>query len=310
MLKIRKILFPTDFSPCSAKAFSHALSLAKRHAASIDLLHVTVLHAEDHGLPPSWTTAPEAPTREDLEKALADSPLGPVLESGSEVPHEVFHSRGVSATDRILEHAADHDVDLVVMGTHGRRGAARLVLGSVTAEVIRRAEVPVLTVRETESPDGSHDISRILVAVDFSEHAKAALVHGLELARANGARLELAHVLQMPVYPYFYAPVPGPPPIEQIEGLRERCQRAFARLIEETGAADVAAEPTLLEGHPSDAVVRHAETSESDLIVVGSHGLTGLKRLLIGSTSEAIVQHATVPVLLVKSFGKMLIADS
>ncbi len=309
MLKIRTILFPTDFSECSRQAFAHALFLAEQHDAKLHLFHAIVLHDDDPANP-----ARRFPGGQDLLTTLteiAGSKLASLVEPHEKRPVDVqeYTARGVSAADLILEHAREHDVDLIVMGTHGRRGPARLFLGSVAAEVVRSSRAPVLTLRQLGEGRSLEAIERILVPVDFSEHSRAALLHATELARSYRARLQLLHVIQQPVYPYFYAPVPAVAPVEEVQGLRKRGLRALEKLVETAGDPKLDHDFELVDGHPASEIVDFARDRGCDLIVTATHGLTGLERLLLGSTSEQIVRTSPVPVLMVKSFGKSLVSD-
>jgi len=309
MLDIKKILFPTDFSRCSRQAFGHALFLAEHHEAQLQLFHAVILHEDDPGDPQRHF--PEA--QELLVKLfeIADSRLGSLVELHKDHPValEEFRTRGVSPAGLILEHAREHDVDLIVMGTHGRRGPSRFLLGSVATQVVRASTAPVLTLRELDESRPLEAIGSILVPIDFSGHSRTALRHATELARTYSAELRLIHVVQQPNYPYFYAPVPAMPPAGQIQGLHERGHEALERLVREEGDTTLHHRLEVVDGHPASEIVAHAESGRCDLIVTASHGLTGLDRLLLGSTSEQVVRTSPVPVLLVKSFGKSLVAD-
>ncbi len=309
MLRIRTILFPTDFSECSRQAFAHALFLAEQHEARLHLFHAVVLHDDDPANPEQ-----RFPGSRELFATLfevAGSQLASLVELHKERPVDIqeFSSRGVSAADLILEHAHEHDVDLIVMGTHGRRGPARLFLGSVAAEVVRSSRAPVLTLRELGGGRPLEAIERILVPIDFSEHSRAALRHATELAGSYQAHLELLHVIQQPVYPYFYAPVPAMAPVGEVQGLRQRGLRALEKLVEQVGDPGIGHDLEIVDGHPASEIVDFARERECDLIVTATHGLTGLERLLLGSTSEQIVRTSPVPVLMVKSFGKSLVGE-
>lgn len=309
MLRIKTILFPTDFSECSRQALAHALFLAEQYEARLHLFHAVVLHEDDPADPErQFPAAPEL--LETLFK-VAGSRLAELVELHRDRPVtlEEHTTRGVSAGDLILEHAEEHDVDLIVMGTHGRRGASRLLLGSVAAEIVRASRAPVLTLRELEEGRPLEAIQRILVPVDFSEHSRTALRHATELARSYDSGLSLLHIVQQPVYPYFYAPVPAMPPVEEIQGIRKRAIRALEKLIDEASDPAIKSETAVIDGHPATEIVDYARQHECDLIVTATHGLTGLERLLLGSISEQIVRTSPVPVLLVKPFGKLLVDE-
>jgi nucleotide-binding universal stress UspA family protein len=309
MLDIQKILFPTDFSRCSRQAFAHALFLAEQHEATLQLFHAVILHEDDPVDPERHF--PESKELLETMFEIADSQLAALVELHEEHPVTLqeFRTRGLSPAGLILEHAREHDVDLIVMGTHGRRGASRFLLGSVATQIVRVSPVPVLTLRELDDGRPLEALDRILVPIDFSSHSRVALRHATELARTYGASLQLLHVVQQPNFPYFYAPVPAMPPIEQLQSLHERGREALQKLVAEAGDASLRHRLEIFDGHPASEIVTFAEENGSDLIVTASHGLTGLDRLLLGSTSEQVVRTSSVPVLLVKSFGKSLVPE-
>ena len=137
MLNIKKILFSTDFSDCSRQTLTHALLLAERNAAELHMLHAIVLHDsegydKDHDFASGEEIAARLATIADQElDGLAGTGQGRALAV------KKITRRGIGAADVILEYADEEDVDLIVMGTQGRRHAARLLLGSVAEEVVR-----------------------------------------------------------------------------------------------------------------------------------------------------------------------------
>jgi nucleotide-binding universal stress UspA family protein len=216
-------------------------------------------------------------------------------------------ARGFSAGEVILDYAAEHDVDLIVMGTHGRRGPARMFLGSVAEEVVRQARCPVLTLRRRDEPRTVEAIQRVLVPIDFSDHSRDALAYAQELAALYGGSLQVVHAIEEPVYPYFYAPAGGFSVLRELDELRQRTDEALDRLLSESPGPEVPVEKSVVTGRPAVEIARFAEDQQTDLIVIASHGLTGLERLLVGSTAEQVVRLAPCPVFTVKSFGKSLI---
>jgi nucleotide-binding universal stress UspA family protein len=215
--------------------------------------------------------------------------------------------RGISAAPIILEYADENDIDLIVMGTHGRRGLEHLFLGSVAEEVVRFAACPVFTVREAKEPKPTKAIERILVPVDFSTHSQKALTYAGELALAYDARLQLLHIIEPVVYPSFYSLdranfFDWMDEIE-VEAIRQLHQFSAAR-----GGPDVPVDHFVVRGRAATDIVDFAETKRSDLIVMATHGLTGMKRLYLGSVCEKVVRRAMCPVFTVKAFGRALSA--
>lgn len=306
MLSIDRILFPTDFSESSRQALPHAVALAETHDAELHLLHASVLHASDPANPSHHF--PEVESLSAQLEERADARMRKIVEEHAPEPLTVVREqrRGISAPPVILEYVEEEDVDLVVMGTHGRRGLRHLMLGSVTEEVVRRAPCPVLTAREQEEPGAVEGFERILAPVDFSGHSETALQHAVGLAREVGADVQILHVIEEITYPDFYYPAPatGEQMAAEIrQRVSERLQEALDR-IEEVG---VRASVHVVEGRPAPGIADFAEESGSDLVVVGTHGLTGVKRALLGSVAEGVIRRSVPPVLTVKDSGRSLL---
>lgn len=299
MLQIEKILFPTDFSDCAHHAFPHTLHFARTFKAEVHLLHAVVLHETDPG-----NAAQPLPDVEGLYQVLAeqaDSQLASaVAKHGDGVRFRHAQMRSISAAGAILEYAAGQAIDLITMGTHGRRGLRRLLLGSVAEEVVRLAPCPVLTVPERTERPTPGQVERILVPVDFSEHARLALTYAKQLAGLYGARLHLLHVIDQVVYPDFYPPV-VPPVGPAGDELRRRSEQRLKELLAQVPHPN--ADTHVGSGRASPEIVRFAEELSVDLIVVASHGLTGIRHMLLGSVTEQVVRGAPCPVFTVKVFG-------
>jgi nucleotide-binding universal stress UspA family protein len=213
--------------------------------------------------------------------------------------------RGIATAPTILDYSKDKDIDLIIMGTHGRRGLRYLLLGSVTDEVVRMAPCPVMTVRQRDSR-AVDDIKKILVPVDFSDFAKQALSYAKEVASVYGADLQLLHVIEESIHPSFYTS--GKDSVfDLMPDLRSRSKLGLKRLLEEAQGPKTQCSLHIIEGRASHEIVSFACENESDLIVIATHGLTGFKHLLLGSVTEKIVSMAPCPVLTVKPFGKSLV---
>lgn len=307
MMRIRRILYPTDFSDTARQALMHALFLAEQFEAELHMLHAIILHESDPRDPDQHFPEPSDILNRLFE--IADSEMAELLRQNESKTFSLQEARvrGYSAGEVILDYIQEHDIDLVVMGTHGRRGPARLFLGSVAEEVVRHASCPVLTLRQTEAPGTIEALAKILVPVDFSSYSKEALSFAKELAALYGAGLQVLHTIEEPAYPYFYTPGSSLSPVEQLEALREKAEEALDELLAETPGPEVPAERFVATGRPASEIARFAEDRGSDMVVIATHGLTGLERLLVGSTAEQVVRLAPCPVFTVKSFGKSLI---
>ncbi|UCC74496.1 MAG: universal stress protein [Gemmatimonadota bacterium] len=306
MLTIKRILYPTDFSKCASHTLPHALYLASTYGAELHLLHALVMHEAD----PS-NMAHRLPDMEELYRILeehAETQMKAAVDEHGEAGFSIKSAqiRAISAAGAILDYAAENEIDLVVMGTHGRRGLRRLLLGSVAEEVVRLAPCPVLTVPERQDgPSSPGQVECITVPVDFSEHAKLALTYAVHLADTYGAHLHLLHVVDEVVYPDFYPPV-MPSGGSITEELRDQSLERMKGLLAGIEGVEARADVHVRAGRAAPEIADFAKERGADLLVIASHGLTGISHMLLGSVTEQLVRRATCPVFTVKAFGREL----
>ncbi len=256
VIRIRKILFPTDFSRCAEQALDYALLLARRFDAELHMLHAVVFFEAD-----PRNVKGQFPEEASLVARLfeiADSELARQATRGDESPIHIHRERrkGYSANEEILTYAREIDADLIVMGTHGHRGAARFVLGSVAEKVIRAAECPVLTLRQSDDGKALEAIDKILAPVDFSDSSSMGVETAKELGHALGASVQLLHVIDVQAVPTFYGPAAG---VEFGERLRKKALEHMADLYAGAGGPDGEFESFVVSGTPS---VRIAEIAD------------------------------------------------
>lgn len=306
MMTVKKILFPTDFSRCAEQAQAHALYLAQEYGAELHMLHANAaLEYAPHDLREHFPNYEEV-TAQLRELALRHMSAAFSAHEAAEVGVKQVYQNGVSVAPVILTYASEHDIDLIVMGTHGRRGLGHLLLGSVAEEVVRTAMCPVLTIRERKVSAPAEQFERILVPVDFSDHSRQALLSAKALAENYGARLQLLHVVEDLRYPSFYM-------AERFAyfdirpDVVTRAQQELEQFFREREGPKVAADLHVIEGGAAHEIVKFTEKHASDLIVIATHGLTGLEHFLMGSVAENVVRRAPCPVLTVKTFGKSLL---
>jgi len=277
----RRILCPIDFSPGSEHAQRIAIRLAHETNAPLALVHAWSV--------PAVATATDMPVASDSLQGLLDDAERGLTDALDEarrggVTHIKAQLVSGPAAERILELA--EPTDLIVMGTHGRTGLARLLLGSVAETVVRHARCSVLVARRHVASHFHH----ILVPVDFSDCSRRALDEAGELASRSGASVTLLHVLDPPeVYRQ-----------DQDEDLQSTGRLDdWGDLVEARTARQVTR--LMRTGSPAPQVLSTvAEDPSVDLIVVGSHGRTGLQRMLIGSVAEKVMRHATRPVMIAR----------
>ncbi len=286
MPRFQRILLATDFAASSEAARDHAAALAARHGAELHVLYVHVLLQDVYG----WTGYPGlAEFEKEVEAEVAQT----VKKHAEQIPRpdgvQIIEAteRDASAAPAILRYADEHAADLIVVGTHQRRGVPRLFMGSVAAEVVRSAQVPVLVVGPKHRVPEDYDC--ILAPVDFSEPSMAALHCAADLAQEQGAKLLAVHVVDtMTLPPYFDA--------DFFEAGREQ---AWDSLEEAVAQAKLPVTPELVvsTGRVHERLVELAADHGADLIVMGCLGLTGLDRLLLGSVTERVLRSAPCPVL-------------
>lgn len=304
-MKVRKILFPTDFSRCAQQALQQASHWAREYAAELHLLHAMVL-LQDYSA--------RLPNRKEINEQLQNVAAAHLSETAQALQQENLNVkqaliRGISTAPAILGYAKENDIDLIVMGTHGRRGLGHLFLGSVAEEVVRLAPCPVLTIRERETPAPVKAVKHILVPVDFSEYAQQALAYAKQIAAAYQARLQLLHVVEKAIHPAFYMGT-GPSVLVYQPELKDRAKEEMRKLLRETKGPEVAADLHVFEGYAARDLISFAETYASDLIVIATHGRTGFEHMLMGSVTEKVVRRAPCPVFTVRAFGKSLLSDN
>ena len=275
-----KILVCTDGSPDSEGAITAALNLAKTTGSTVFLLEVLFylagyeLQSPDTLAPPmvnmELMQAQETAARERLEAWKAEA-----AKEGVTLTRRI--RTGSSAYDGILEEAGELKPDLIIMGRHGYTGLTRLLMGSVTARVIGHSSVNVLVV-----PRGVPlNFQRLLIASDGSPFSEAAWAEALTLAQAMGSALIGVSVAADE------RDIPG----------ATQVVRTMELAAEKQG---IALDTMIPLGRPDEGIVKAADFKGASLIIVGSHGRTGLKRLLMGSVAERVIGHAKCAVLVVK----------
>jgi nucleotide-binding universal stress UspA family protein len=206
--------------------------------------------------------------------------------------------------ERVLAYLEDEDIDLLVMGTHGRRGLSRALLGSVTEELVRQAPCPVFVVRSDEEVRSQqHAIRRVLVPIDFSAASKGAIEHATEIAQTYGAEIHLLHVVEEVVYPSTYGLGDAYFPTQNVIRKVEETLAGMAR--EEIGYEHVTVSTVV--GYAPLSIIDFVQNNEIDLVVIATHGRSGFDRMLLGSVAERVIRRAPVPVLVVKPDRKSLV---
>jgi nucleotide-binding universal stress UspA family protein len=287
------ILHPTDFSAHADHAFALACSLARATGSRLLIVHVAPI-------PKLYT---KRYYREEMEAALRRRQApDPAVETG-------WHLLAGEAVPEILWLAQEIRCALIVMGTQGQTGLARLLMGSVAERVVRNAPCPVVTVKappreppptaegpsETAGPiPAAVSIQTILHPTDLSDRCAEAFRVACSLAKDHAARVIVVHVLEPRAAPVGMAPSPPLP-----EGHRGGMEEWLCRSHQP--APGVQVECRVEEGDVATGIVSAARATACDLIVMGTHGRTGLGRLLMGSVAESVLRTAPCPVVTVKA---------
>jgi len=284
MGKYRKILVAVDSSESSRNALHQAFKLANEEKCWITVTSVV----------PPYEGEIEILGVKDIKAALRK----PCDDALAEVEKIAKTERMLVKTvceegevyERIVDLADAENCDVIVMGRRGFGRVERALVGSVTARVIGHTQRDVLVV-----PNGtSVGWKTIVLATDGSKYSAAAAERAIAFAKSYGGELKVLSVVDVPSE--FYAEAP-----KAVEDLVQKAKGFVADVKKQAEAAGVAAETFVAEAEAYQAVNNLAQQQKANMIVLGSHGRTGLRRLLMGSVTEAVIGHASCPVLVVKS---------
>ncbi len=296
-VRLSRLLVPLDFSASSLRAYHYAFALAECFGGELSLLHVV-----PPSVLPEWGYAHLA-RRDERLKLAARQRLEEFVRAHQSSAARVgpLLVRAGEPNLQIPEAAREQESDLVVLATHGESLVPHCLLGNTAEEVVRRAPCPVWVVPGTTEDNAAGPVllpmRRILVATDFSAESLKAIRYGVALAREFDATLHLVHVVPT-VLP---ADVSHLTTLMQTSELRNSAGRELARLRAEALPPGLRVVTTVLEGNPFIEVGKEAERVCAGLIVVSTHVHTGLRYLFLGCAAQRVVQHASVPVLVVRA---------
>ncbi|MCX5888522.1 MAG: universal stress protein [Deltaproteobacteria bacterium] len=278
--KYSRLLVGVDGSAASLHALREAFKIS---TSWVTVVAVTPFYEGDLrllGVPKSDRIIQEpCDTALALAQEMADE-VGAVIQPRCErgEPHE-----------RLVELAAAGSRDLIVLGSSGHNILENLLVGSVTRRVIGFTSKDILVV----PPKATVGWEKILMATDGSAHSRQAADRALELARLYGSELLVVSVLDFP------AGIRGVAPVARLE-LLKICENQVAEVVTRAEALKLQVEGFIMEGVAYTAIAELAQEQQANLIVMGSHGQTGLLRLLMGRVTERVIGHAPCPVLVVK----------
>ncbi|MEW6270985.1 MAG: universal stress protein [Thermodesulfobacteriota bacterium] len=290
---LRTIVVGTDFSEDATAALGWAEHVAREHGAHLVLVHAApseVLPAPEFvPLPAEYYERIHAEARQRLEAIAAE-----VRQRGLTVDSELVLSLPANG---VLDVGARRNADLIVVGTRGQTGWKRALLGSTAARLVRESPCPVLVVHPRDAGE-PRPVRTIVVPTDFSEDARVAAEAAARLlGDGDGSRrLELLHAYRVPVEA---AHLPAQVLLQAIRDAERAAHESLEALAATLRRPGVTVDVTAREGYPPEVIVEFARTARADLIAMGTHGRSGLGRLLLGSTAERVLPSAPCPVLTV-----------
>jgi nucleotide-binding universal stress UspA family protein len=291
-MQFDRLLCPIDFSETSERAFDHAVALARWYDSRVTVIHVPALLLA----PVPGEGDPLPITRNELAQRLEDF-VAPARTAGVTIETGL---RDGDPVREILREAEDGAANLVVIGTHGRSGFERLVLGSVAEKILRKAKCPVLTIppgERSDAPAVQAGFKAILCATDFSPAAASALDAALRLAQEADATLTILHVVEAHFGDVAEAGA------SYLENLEQAARVRLASAVPAGARTWCTVVERVERGRARHVIVQVAEECEAGVIVMGAHGRHALDRLIFGSTTHRVIHEAGRPVLTLPSSG-------
>ncbi|PYT97502.1 MAG: hypothetical protein DMG38_19390 [Acidobacteria bacterium] len=285
-ITLKNILLTTDFSPAAEAAAPFAIQIARNYGAKVYGVHVNPFDNYAAAAPEAWAAMAEAADKETKEHAqrLNDQLKG--------IEHEVMIGEG-NIWEVISNLIKEKEIDLIVLGTRGRTGLGKVLLGSVAEEILRQSPCPVLTVgpHVTVQPEKAAEMSEILYATDLTADFPAAAPYAISLAQENQAHLGLLYVIENPKTGELVRPAQ----------VAEAKVRKLRQLVSEQ--AELWCEPKYFveQGIPAEKILELAEMRHASLIVMGARPVMGFTSHLNAGTVHKVVSQAKCPVLTVRA---------
>jgi len=285
-ITLKNILFATDFSQAADAAAPIAIQIARRYGAKVYGVHVNRFDDYTAAAPNAWAAMAEAAEKETKEDA------GRLNEQLQGVEHEVVIGEG-NLWEVLSNVIQQKEIELVVVGTRGRTGFGKTLLGSVAEQILRQSPCPVLTVGPHVNPwsDEYVKMREIVYATDLATDTPVAAPYAISLAQENQAHLVLLHVIENPK--------PGDL-VDSPEGVNLKARKLQQLVTEQVGFW---CEPTYIveQGPAAEKILDVAKRRHTDLIVLGARPAKGLATHLNAGTVHKVVSQATCPVLTVRA---------
>ena len=293
-LQVRNVLVPVDFSPPSLNAVEFALPLIKQFGADLHFVHVFAKDYPITALVALPLVLPELEINQSVHRRLKDV----AKRYSIDLRRENLHTLKGRPFEEICRLARDISIDLIVIATRGNTGWKHIALGSTAERVVRYSPCPVLVVWRGTAKARKPQLGfkKILVPIDFSECSMKGLAYAKAWARQFESTLVLLNSVHFQYYIASdeYARYDLPFLMQQAE---KAAREQMDDLVRKTDWNGLKVETSLQVGHAGQQICEQAEDCGADLIVTSTHGTTGLKHVLIGSTAEYLVRHASCPIL-------------
>lgn len=289
-IALKNVLFLTDFSEPSCEALPFATVVARGYGAKLHAVHVLVPSNYN------YMALEIAGSLLDSQEEMARTEMARVDSQLAGLPRDTLIERGLNLWDAVSRLVKDRDIDLIVLGTHGRTGFKKALLGSCAEEVFRRSPVPVL-MNGPASRLGAHSGGRfrcILFATDFNSASSTAAPYAVSLAQENQAQLVLLHSLPLPK--------PGKSVKPGQLSVAEAIHRLEA-LVQQEPELWCRPRPIVEHGEPAAQILAVAKQCGADLIILGVRGVDALAQVVTRiqrDTAYQVLAHAPCPVLTVR----------
>ncbi len=285
-----RLLLATDGSPFSEGAIREAIRLAKRCSSKLAAISVIETNPEYETIAPQLLEKAEKAARGHLESVKAQA-----KKEGVDITTSILE--GEDSYNFISDEAVKNKISMIIMGRRGKTGLKRLVIGSTTARVIGHAPCNVLVVPRAAQVE----FKNILVATDGSRYAAAAASEAIGIAKKIKSKLIVLAVVpseSMQPMDIVHSQMPRDVIAEKELSVAENSAKAVKEVAQKEG---VAVEAFIMGGKPADAIVQTAKEKNVDVIMLGSHGKTGIDKLLMGSVAERVIVLSSCAVLVVKT---------
>jgi nucleotide-binding universal stress UspA family protein len=313
----KKMLVPLDGSQLAEETLPYARELAGRLDLELDFLHVlTPAESQLGSMVQMYVARTAESVREQIQQSRGGSAGGKTSKSVKIASKVVT---GYPA-EEILKYADNNEIDIILMATHGASGIHSWAVGSVAYKVLHASKVPVWLVRSGIPEEIVYDKwpkKTLLVPLDGSKLAESAIPHAEELVKKRGT--QVAEILLLSAYAsgvfapshFFISDDMGNSPVDyselvhqENEQARERCEKYLNKMAAELTAKGIPVRTQAVLGDAAEEIIKYANSNPFQLIVMASHGRSGVRHLIFGSVAERVVLEANVPILVVTSDNK------